>query len=408
MSLFSYQARDLRGELVSGTIDAGCLIEASRKLRMEGKYVINLTEGLHHNDRTHLDELRIAESARRVRRDEVIDFCHQLSVMLDTGVPLGQALECFNKNQGSSDFNRIVEIVTDEVTSGATLSSALARWPQVFPTIMVSLVEASEASGTMGLMLGRVSQYLSKELKTYKQIRGAMTYPTIMMILAVVISIFLMVVVLPRFATIYANREAMLPTPTKILLSVSGILTAYWPHITAGVLAVIVVLVAFLRHPSGHRTMDWLKLHAPLIGGMYGKLYLARSARTLATLLVSGVDLLEAIRITQGVANNSFYTRMWEQVTEQLESGHKLCDALSSHRLIPGNIVQMISAGEQAGRIGKVMERIGEVTETELDDAVARTTQYIEPIMIGFMGVLIGTVAISLLLPIFTISNIMH
>ncbi|MBL1218028.1 MAG: type II secretion system F family protein [Planctomycetes bacterium] len=408
MGLYSYQARDLRGELINGTIDASCLIEASRKLRMEGKYVINLTEGLHRNDRTHLDELRIAESARRVKRDEVIDFCHQLAVMLDTGVPLGRALECFNQNQGSSDFKRIIEMVTDEVTSGATLSSALGRWPQVFPTIMISLVEASEASGTMGMMLSRVSEYLSKELKTFKQIRGAMTYPTIMMILAVVISIFLMVVVLPRFASIYANREAMLPTPTKILLAVSGVLTQFWPHLIAGVLGVVVITIGFLRKPVGRRTVDWLKLRAPMLGHMYGKLYLARSARTLATLLVSGVDLLEAIRITQGVANNSFYTRMWAEVTEQLESGRKLCDALSAHRLIPGNIIQMISAGEQAGRIGKVMERIGEVTESELDDAVAKTTQYIEPIMIGFMGVLIGTVAISLLLPIFTISNVIH
>ncbi len=406
MGVFTYRARDLRGELIDGTINSESIMEASRVLRAEGKYVLDITPGVVKSMESRVEQIRTAEAARRVSRPDVIEFCHQISVMLDAGVPLGDALEAFNAVGQTTHFRRISRAIQDEVHSGATLSSAMARWPRVFPPITVTLVKASEASGTMSLMLGRVAKYMSKELKTAKQIRGALAYPCVMIILSLAITAFLVTIVLPRFATIYAKRAAMLPLPTKIMLGISSYLQHNWIPIVLGIGIVGVALAIFLRTRSGRRTIDWTKLHVPIIGGMYRQLFLTRSARTMATLIVSGVDLLEAVSITRGITNNHYYQTLWKQVEFDLEQGRSLSNAFSQSDLIHPSVVRMISAGEHTGRLGPVMEQIGQTSEDELDDTITRATQFIEPAMIAIMGTVVGFVAIAMLLPIMTISKV--
>ena len=409
MAVFTYKARDERGDLINGTINAATASEASRMLRGDGKFVLDVVAGV---GREGVDEAieryRTTQAARRVRRDDVIEFCQQMSVMLEAGVPLAAALESYNRFGRTTDLKRVTTTVADEVNSGSTLSSAMARWPRVFPPLVISLIEASEACGTIALMLRRIAHYLSKELKTAKQIKGAMTYPCVMMSFAMAITIFMMTFVLPRFAGIYASREAMLPAPTKIMLAISEVWRNHWVEGAIGAAVLAAAVAIFVGRPSGRRCLDWLRLHVPVIKGMYTKLYITRSARTLATLIASGVDLLEAIRITRGITANIYFQDLWDDVLASLEEGKQLSEALRTTDLIPANYVQMISAGERAGKLGQVMERIGEVTEGDLDDAVAHATQFIEPVMIAAMGIVIGFVAISLLLPIFTVANTMN
>lgn len=408
MGVFTYRARDLRGELIDGTINSESIMEASRVLRAEGKYVLDITPGVVKSMESRVEQIRTAEAARRVSRPDVIEFCHQISVMLDAGVPLGDALEAFNEVGQGNHFRRISRAIQDEVHSGATLSSAMARWPRVFPPITVTLVKASEASGTMALMLGRVAKYMNKELKTAKQIRGALAYPCAMIVLSMAITVFLVTVVLPRFATIYAKRAALLPAPTKIMLALSNFMQDHWIVIALVTGAVGVVGATFIRTRKGRRAVDWIKLRAPIIGSMYRQLFLTRSARTMATLIVSGVDLLEAVSITRGITNNHYYQMLWKQVEFDLEQGRSLSNAFSQSNLIHPSIVRMIAAGEQTGRLGPVMEQIGHTAEDELDDAITRTTQFIEPAMIAIMGAVVGFVAIAMLLPIMTISKVIQ
>ncbi len=407
MELYSYQARDNRGELVSGSIEAESFAEAGRALRRDGMYILELEEGVQRVEESAEEAFENRQAIRGAKREEVIDFAHQLSVMLETGVPLSEALDTITNNTNALGFKRILTTVNEEVSSGATLSSSLARWPKVFPTLMISLILASEASGTLGLMMSRVSAYLSKELKTAKQIKGALTYPIVMMILAIGITIFLMVFVLPRFASIYANRAAQLPIPTRIMLGISGFWQDHWLAIGVTAIASLIALVFITHKPKGKRALDWLKLNLPIIGPMFKKLFITRASRTMATLLASGVDILEAVKITRGVTANVYFEELWEGVAVSLESGAPFHESLRESKLIPDNVTQMISAGEKTGRLGQVMERIGQVSEDELDDAVARATQFIEPAMIGIMGVVIGFVAIAMLLPIFSISRVM-
>lgn len=284
----------------------------------------------------------------------------------------------------------------------------MARWPRVFPPITVTLVKASEASGTMALMLGRVSQYMNKELKTARQIKSAVAYPCVMIVLSLVITVFLVTVVLPRFASIYAKRAALLPAPTKIMLALSAFLQEHWLTIAMTLVTLGVLAALFLRTRYGRLSVDWTKLHLPVVGSMYRQLFLTRSARTLATLIVSGVDLLEAVAITRGLTNNVYYQSLWKQVEFDLEQGRSLSNSFSQNRLISPSVVRMVSAGEATGRLGPVMEQIGQTAEEELDEAITRTTQYLEPAMIGVMGAVVGFVAIAMLLPIMTISRAIH
>lgn len=405
MGVFTYRARDLRGELIDGTVNAESIMEASRFLRAEGKYVLDITPGVVRSMESRVEQIRTIEAAKRVTRPDVIEFCHQISVMLDAGVPLGDALEAFNSVGHSTHFRRISRAIQDEVHSGATLSSAMARWPRVFPPITVTLVKASEASGTMALMLGRVAQYMHKELKTARQIKSALAYPCAMIVLALTITLFLVTIVLPRFASIYSKRAALLPAPTKIMLALSAFLQEHWIALAIGVVGAGLALALFLRTRWGRLSVDWTKLHLPVIGAMYRQLFLTRSSRTMATLIVSGVDLLEAVNITRGITNNVYYQSLWKQVAFDLEQGRSLSHAFSQSNLISPNVVRMIAAGEQTGRLGPVMEQIGQNSEEELDDAISRTTQFLEPAMIGIMGAVVGFVAIAMLLPIMTISR---
>ncbi len=406
MTVFTYEARDRRGEMTRGTINADDIALAGRALRAEGKYVIDLRAGVDNAGDPELEEIRASQAAGQVTRRQVIDLCHQLSLMLDTGVALKPALDTYLENTRDAGIRRVVRSIADEVENGSSLSSSLSRWPRVFPPLMIALIQAAEVSGTLALMLQRIAKYLGKEHKTARQIKGALTYPCVMMLFALCITAFLLTFVLPRFARIYASRSAALPAPTKIMMALSDFATHHWLVILITVGALVAAFLATRHTAPARRCRDWLKLNTPVIRVMFSKLFLTRSARTLSTLLAAGVELTEAIRVTRNISGNCYHQAMWERVLHDLEQGKRLSEACRDSRIFPTNVIQMISAGEQSGRLGPVFERVGDVAEEELDEAVAQTTQYIEPIMIVSMGAIIGFVAISLLMPIMTIARV--
>lgn len=403
---FTYKARDARGQVVAATIEAESQPEALRRLQNDGLIVTDIRLGAG-SVQVDTNELAIRQSARQIGREEVIEFASQLSVMLETGVPLAEALGAFTSQSKSSHLKRVMTVIENRITGGMPFSDAIAEFPRLFPRTMISLMRASEASGTMGTMLGRIAEYLSKERKTVKQIKGALTYPMIMVTLALVVTVFLVVGVLPRFASIYSSRAAALPMPTKIVLTISETLTAHWPYFIAGI-AALIGLYIYLRVTSwGRRVLDTIKIRSPIIGPMFTQFYLTRATRTLGTLLASGVTLLEAIRIVRGVTNNVLWDELWAEVEATMTAGKPVSGALAESDLIPQAIGSMIAAGERTGRLPEVLDRVARATEDDLDNAIKNATQLIEPAMIVFMGLTIGGIAIALLLPIFSVASIM-
>jgi type IV pilus assembly protein PilC len=407
-STYAFKARDSSGAIVTGSVVALSAEEVGARLRSEGKYVLSVQENAL-RAAAQLDEiqLRRSESAKRVKREDVIAFCQQLSVMLETGVPLTEALDAFCSQAPRKEFRDVLLVLRDDILNGEKFSFAMAKWPRVFPSLIVSLMKASEASGTMAMMLGRVGDYLAKERKTAKQIKGAMSYPVFMMATGLAMTVFLMAFVLPKFAKIYQMRSATLPTPTRVLLGISDfVVTQYLVY--GPVLVVLGIATAiFVNRPRGKQCCDWLRLNMPLLRRMYGQLYITRAARTMATLLSSGVNLLDIIAICRGVTSNHYYDLLWNSMESGVRDGKQMSESVFACRYIPKNVASMINSGERSGRLSEVMERIAAFSEEELDAAVKQVTAYIEPIMIMFMGVVVGGVAMALLLPIFSMSKVM-
>lgn len=401
---YSYAARDVAGARRTGEINAASENDAVRALRKEGLTVTAIRLGRAPVD---AEEVLTREAARRVRRDDVIDFSAQLCVMLETGVPLAEALGAYVEQSRSSHLRRIIELVSDRITSGVSFSAAIVQFPRVFPKLMVSLIQASEATGTLGAMLGRVAEYMGKERKTVKQIRGALTYPAMMVTMAIAVTSFLIAWVLPKFAAIYESRSATLPAPTRFVLGFSHLISNHWILIVSGLAVAIVALTLFWRSPRGRRFFDMLKIRTPVIGPIYTNFYLSRAASTLAELLSAGVSLTDALRIVPGTTNNALWRAMWSDIDDAIRTGKPMHDVIQRSNLTPASVTQMIAAGERTGRLPKVLKRLADVAEQRMEESIKTGTQLIEPVMIIFMGALIGGIAMALLLPIFTISSVM-
>jgi len=426
MAQYQYKARDGQGRLNTGNVAAPSASQAGAILRGQGMFVIALEEAIgkaaaatksrrpaatskpkskaidHDDD----DDWEPVVGRQKIRSNDVISFSHQLAVMVDTGVAISEALTCCAEQTESEGFRRVLEEVADEVRGGRELSAALSNHSKVFPSVMVSLVRASEMSGTMGKMLDRISKYMAKEAVTMRKIKGALTYPAIMISMVVVITTGLLLFVLPRFASIYADRGAALPVPTRILLGLSNSVQTMWWAYLAGVCAIIALGVCGFTTDAGRRVTDTLKLNVPVIGPLFRKLYITRSMRTMGTMIEAGVPILDMIPIVRSVTTNHHFDELWDEVDQRLRNGSQLSGPLFSSELIPRSVAQMVFAGEKAGRLGDVMYRVADYTEEEFDEQVKQATSYIEPAMVVTLGAIIGFVAISLLLPIFQVSQV--
>jgi type IV pilus assembly protein PilC len=407
---FAYQARDQRGQLVQGFVSALTLLDATKSLRAEGKYIVDIKPA-----RAGAESIApIAASAAtapgsgiRVKREEVIHFTMQLSVMVDTGVPLSEALIGLSEQSVSENFAAVLKAIVQEVNGGKDFSATLEKYPRIFPRYYVCLVRASEISGTMGPMLRKLSEYLLSQRETAKRVKGALIYPAFMLVMSVGVTIFLLTAVLPKFTAIFASRKAALPMPTQILMGVSHSLIFYWYAWLGGAALVSTLLWLILRTEAGQRAFDWLRLHIPIFGPMFHKLYLSRSLSTMGTMITAGVQMLDCLTIVRDVSDNRYYSELWEEVRLRVQNGQQLSEPLLKSTLVPKSVSQMIHSGEKTGELPNVLGRISAYMEEDLRTAIKTATQFIEPVMIGLMGILIGGVAIAMLMPILTISRVM-
>lgn len=404
MARFEYAARDEAGKAISGEIVAENRVEAAKLLRAEGKFVAKLAE-LSDTQQTKTTAA-VKSGSRRVKADQVIYFANQLAVMVDTGVPLADALAATIDGEPVSGFRTVVEDVINRVQSGQEFSASLQRHPKVFPSYFVNIIRASEASGLLGPMLKRVASYMTSQNDTKKKIKGAMAYPIAMLSFCILVAVFLLTFLLPKFTSIFISRGAALPLPTQILMTTSNFMLGNWYIIVPGVLLTLGGLSYFLRTPTGGVVGSWLKLNVPVIGPMFRKAYVARSMRTMGTMIDSGVSILETVAITRNVVDNHYYRELFKDVDAKLQKGAMLSEALRGTDLFPRTVIQMVLAGERAGQIGSVMNRIADFCEADLNNAIKASTQLIEPVLVIVMGTFIGGVVVALLLPIFTLSKV--
>jgi type IV pilus assembly protein PilC len=411
MPAFAYVARDDTGSLVEGEVSAPSTAEAAKIVRGDGKYVVRIAPKGSRAAAKAQPAGAVATTplfGEKYKPEDLIYFTTQLAVMVETGVSLSEALDACKHEGNSPRFARALDAVIDQVNGGSEFSAALAEHPKVFPAIYVALIKASEASGRMGPMLERLARHLQSQRELTKKIKGAVTYPIVMFVFAIGVTIFLMTFVLPKFSAIYAGREASLPAITRALMAFSSGLVSYGPYILGALISLAGAAFSYLRTPQGRLKLEMIKFRIPLIGALFHKTYLARSLHTLGTMIQSGVSVLDAVNLTSSVCGSTTYERMWSAVHDRIESGNQVSDALADYEQVPKAIKKMLSAGERGGQLGPVMERVAQHCESDLNVSIKTLTSMIEPAIVMFLGVVVGGLVLALLLPIFTISKAMR
>ena len=347
----------------------------------------------------------------KVKRAELILFTTQLAVMLDSGVVLSDALDAITEQSEQGTFKTVIMNVAEIVKSGENFSKALTVYPKVFNSMFISMVKASEASGRMAEMLSVLSGYLDFESETRKRVKGALTYPFIMVLMAVAATGTLMFFVLPRFMNIYEAKGAALPKLTQLMVNFSKTLSDFQAMTTILTVAILVstALYYWLRTLTGRRVIDFVKIHTPVLGTMFVDMIVTRSMRIMATMVKTGVNMLDAIEVMQGACENYYFQRLWAATNDKIRDGYQLSESIQiskDSKLIAPGVIQMLRAGEKSGNLGEISDKISVFYEKKLEGSIKSVMALIEPLMITVLGAIIGTIAIALLLPVFKISSV--
>ncbi len=353
-----------------------------------------------------LDKMREFRVEFGPSRKDILNFANQLAVMVKAGISLQDSLESIASQTENHKFKAVVTDLKSRIEGGQSLSQALAEHTDVFNELFVNMVAAAEISGSLSDMLQKLADYLDQEASTRSQVVTAMVYPIIIAVMAVGVTIFMLCFVLPRFTAIFDGKEHLLPASTKFLIASSAFLRGYWYFLLPAVGGAIWGINLGVQTTQGRFWWDKAKLKIPLVSLLCRSLYITRSLHTMGALIRSGVPILNTLAITAQITGNVHYKAMWLNVHEDVREGRKICTSLTRYKLMPSNVTQMIRAGEESGNMGLVLKDISEFYARELTSVIKMVTSMIEPIMIIVMGVLVGFIAMSIILPIFKMSSL--
>jgi type IV pilus assembly protein PilC len=393
---YKYQGTSRAGASVSGVMTAANKSELANLLKRQQITATKMTE--------KGKEFNMPTFGGGVKAKELAIFTRQFSVMIDAGLPLVQCLEILASQQENKFFQKVLTNTRGQVEGGATLSAAMRSSPKVFDALYVNMVEAGETGGILDTILQRLSTYIEKNVKLQRAVKSALVYPVGVLTVAGGVITLLLWKVVPIFATLFAGLGVDLPLPTKIVIALSNFIgSIFGLFILIGIGAGIFGLKVWYATPKGRFILDTIVLKLPVIGILMRKIAVARFTRTLGTLISSGVPILEGLDITAKTAGNAVVERALQQVRKSLEEGKSLTEPLRDAEVFPGMVTQMIAVGEQTGAMDAMLQKIADFYEEEVDAAVKDLLTALEPIMIVFLGVVVGGVVISMYLPLFSL-----
>jgi type IV pilus assembly protein PilC len=393
---FKYQGTNRSGSSVSGVMTANSKADLQNLLRRQQITPTKMSE--------KGKEFNMPTFGGGVNAKELAIFTRQFSVMIDAGLPLVQCLEILGNQQENKFFQKVLINTRSMVESGSTLSTAMRSSPKVFDGLYVNMVEAGETGGILDIILQRLSTYIEKNVKLQRAVKSALVYPVGVLTIAGLVIFLLLWKVVPIFATLFAGLGVTLPLPTKIVIAMSNFVGSYFGLlIVAGIIGGIFGLKVWYGTPGGKFVLDTIILKLPVLGLLMRKIAVARFTRTLGTLISSGVPILEGLDITAKTSGNAVVERALQKVRKALEEGKSLTEPLKDSNVFPGMVTQMIAVGEQTGAMDAMLQKIADFYEEEVDAAVKDLLTAMEPVMIVFLGVVVGGVVISMYLPLFTL-----
>src|SRR6266404_1790399 len=393
---YTYRGTNRAGSSVSGVMQAASKSELQNLLRRQQITPTKMSQ--------KGKEFNLPTFGGGVNAKELAIFTRQFSVMIDAGLPLVQCLEILAGQQENQTFQKVLTGTRGSVEGGATLSAAMRQYPKVFDALYVNMVEAGETGGILDTILQRLSTYIEKNVKLQRAVKSALVYPVGVLTVAGGVITLLLWKVVPIFATLFAGLGVDLPLPTKIVIALSNFIGSIFGFLLlVAIVASIVGLKAWYGTPQGRFVLDTIVLKLPVLGILMRKIAVARFTRTLGTLISSGVPILEGLDITAKTAGNAVVEKALQQVRRSLEEGKSLTEPLKESEVFPGMVTQMIAVGEQTGAMDAMLSKIADFYEEEVDAAVKDLLTALEPVMIVFLGVVVGGVVISMYLPLFTL-----
>jgi len=328
--------------------------------------------------------------------------------MVDAGIPLVNALDILAEQVENASFKQIISKIRDDVETGSSLSEALSKHETIFSKLFISMVRAGESSGMLDEILDRVATYLEKTSNLQRKIKSALVYPAAVTLMAIAITTFLMIKVVPVFKDIYSGFGAKLPTPTHIMMTLSDIVRQYFYIVIALLIILGIALKKYIQTEKGSRQFDGLKLHLPIFGTLLRKVAVGKFTRTLSTLIRSGVPILNSLEIVSKTAGNKVIEMAVDNVGTNVREGEPIADPLARSGVFPPMVVRMISVGEQTGELEKMLSKIADFYDEQVDAAITGLTSLIEPLIIAFLGIVIGGIVICMFLPILQISSVLN
>jgi len=404
MPTFTYKGITTRGGKVTAEITAPDERTAARQLRTQGITVQSLAAKGAGSISFDLSAIPVIGSFfGGVKTKDISTFTRQFATMISAGLPLVQCLQALGSQAERPRFQDVIGKVASAVEGGSTLSEAMARHPKVFDELYVNLVQVGEVGGVLDAMLARLAVYMEKADALRHRVQMAMIYPILVVTVAVGVVSFLLMFVIPIFSDFYTKAGVPLPTPTAIVIKFSGFLRNYWWLIIATAVGGYFLFRGWYRTDQGRATVDRFLLRAPIFGVLLRKIAVARFTRTLSALISGGVPILDALRITAKTSGNRIVELAVLDARERVAAGQTLAEPLRNSKVFPAMVIQMIAVGEQTGALDNMLAKVADYYEDEVDVAVSGLTALLEPIMIVFLGIVVGGIVISMYLPIFQV-----
>ena len=403
MPSFAYQAKDSTGKSVNGVIEAENERVLRAKLREMNYYVTGITQK--QTTGLNADIGQVFQRLRGVNEQALVVFARQFATMINAGLAMVRCLDVLSVQTEDAILKTVITAVRREVEGGSTLAAALGKFPKVFSPLFVNMVRAGELGGILDDVLNRLATFLEKDFNLKKKVKSAMTYPAVILVMAVLIVLFLVVFIMPTFVELFNGMHMKLPVPTKILIAFTN--GARNPYVVIPTIVIaIVAFILFNRYTStqvGRRQYDAFKLKLPVFGMLIRKVAISRFCRTLGTLLQSGVPIMQALEIVGKASGNEVVAETVNKVRESVREGESIAVPLQLSGLFPPLVTQMVAVGEETGNLDGMLSKISDFYDTEVEYMLASLTSLLEPLLILFMGFIVGFIVISVFLPLYQI-----
>lgn len=398
MAIYSYTAKSSDGRTVSGTMEAERESRVIDSLRKQNLIIISIKETKEVKKREGLK--------KKIKPDELVIFSRQLATMIDSGIPLVQALDILTEQMESKGLKEIIDRVRQDVETGSSLSEALAKHPKVFSQLFINMVMAGERSGMLDDILDRLAGYLEKANALHRKIKSSLVYPAVVVSMAILITLVLILKVIPAFKGMFAMLGGDLPLPTKVLIGISDWMRQFFPFM---VLILVLILMGFKRYintEKGRLKFDQFSLRLPVFGPLFRKVAVAKFSRTLSTLVRSAVPILDSLDIVSKTSGNKVVEVATAEVCLSIREGENIASPLAKSGVFPPMVVRMIAVGEQTGELVKMLTKIADFYDEQVDNAVSGLTSMIEPLIIAFLGIVIGGIVMAMFMPIFKLTEL--